>query len=627
MVSAESGQKGQGNGIDWTVDSAATSHTTGNKDLFASLTYGNYGTVKVANDCFEKVVGRGTVTIRLVNEMGKESSASLCDVLYTPAISDNLLSVRKLTSKGYTVNFEGNGCKILFDNRQIGIADCCGELYKLRQPQKAYSSLSEHHHTSKCIHYWHRVLGHRDPAAIKLMSEKGLIRDMEISDCNEKLFCEICAQAKMTRLPFPKQSLNKSSSVLDLIHSDVCGPMKTMSPSGKRYILTFIDDFSRFTKVFFLRKKSETESKLKEYVEMAKTKFVRKPKMMRSDRGGEYVSNSITNLLNGEGIQTQFTAGFSPQQNGVAERKNRSLVEMARCMLLDAKLPTTFWAEAINMANYMQNRLPSKAISKTPYELWNEKKPGINHFRAFGSKCFVYIPAQKRHKLENTSKPMILTGYDEQSKAYRCYDPISKKLVISRDVRFTNSFGSRENFIHQDETANETDIRLSGNYDGNFLEEETENEQFEEATGEELDTVDQYEEAESHQEPILRQSNPENPENRKSNRSTKGIPPIRLIEEMKIVQHKVVEPKTLSEAINGEFGHQWKQAINEEMESLKRNGTWKLCELCHFEWRVEREHLYETTTGFRRRWSTFGLPFEEKYLRAKASSEDMERCS
>lgn len=182
----------------------------------------------MADDCYEKVLGRGTIQIRLTNEVGIESSAMLCDVLYTPAITDNLLSVRKLTSKGFKVNFEGNCCKILNGNHQIGIADCCGDLYKLRQPQKAYALLSKCHHTSKCIHHWHRILGHRDPAAIKLMFEKGLIRNAEITDCKEKLFCATCAQAKMTRLPFPKESLTKTASTLNLIHSDVCGPMKIM---------------------------------------------------------------------------------------------------------------------------------------------------------------------------------------------------------------------------------------------------------------------------------------------------------------------------------------------------------------------------------------------------------------
>lgn len=152
MVSTKSTNRSKSD-TDWTLDSAATSHTTGNKNLFVSLTYGNYGTVKVANDCFEKVLGRGTVRIKLINSTGKESSAMLCDVLYTPKITDNLLSVRKLTSKGFKVYFERNGCKILYGNSEIGIADCYGNLYKLRQPQRAYKLLSECHHVSKCIHH------------------------------------------------------------------------------------------------------------------------------------------------------------------------------------------------------------------------------------------------------------------------------------------------------------------------------------------------------------------------------------------------------------------------------------------------------------------------------------------
>lgn len=577
MVTTKGKRTSSNNNTEWTIDSAATSHTTGNKNLFVTLNYGNHGSVKVANDCYEKVLGKGTIPVKFVNELGKESTATLCDVLYTPAITDNLLSVKKLTSNGFKVIFEENSCKIIRGERQIGIGDCCGDLYKLRQSQRAYAVMSESHHTSKCIHYWHRILGHRDPTAIKEMSERGLVKNMEITDCKVKLFCDICAMAKMTRLPFPKVSMNKSNSVLDLIHSDVCGPMKTMSPSGKRYILTFIDDYSRFTKVFFLRQKSETETKLREYVEMTKTKFLQKPKMMRSDRGGEYVGNVTTKLLNSEGIQTQFTAPSTPQQNGVAERKNRSLVEMARCMLLDAKLSRTFWAEAINMANYLQNRLPTRAIEATPYELWNGKRPGVTHFQAFGTKCFVHIPAEKRHKLENTAKQMILVGYDEQSKAYRCYDQASKKLVISRDVRFagfaeTDSMNSTPNHKVNEEVNVNGQSNSDEFQDYDFLSEDDENKEYEEVIGEnEIPAEDENHDDQHHtqQQQTLRQSD----------RRTKGIPPQRLIEEMKIVQHKVVEPKTLEEALNSELKSYWKQAIEDEMLSLKKNRTWELCEL------------------------------------------------
>lgn len=173
----------------------------------------------------------------------------------------------------------------------------------------------------------------------------------------------------MTRPPFPKESTSRANSIMELIHTDVMGPMKTMSPSGKSYVLTFIDDHSRYTFMYLINQKSQVFSKFKEFVEYVKNQFNMKVKMIRSDGGGEYVSKEFENYLNENGIQYQRTAAYSPEQNGVAERKNRTLMDMTRCLLLDAKLEKKFWGEAIATANYLLNRLPSKAVSKTPYEL------------------------------------------------------------------------------------------------------------------------------------------------------------------------------------------------------------------------------------------------------------------
>jgi transposase InsO family protein len=208
------------------------------------------------------------------------------------------------------------------------------------------------------------------------MCSKELTNDMVIEDCDIKTFCEVCAQGKLTRMKFPKQSSSKSTAPLDLIHTDVCGPMQTVSPSGMRYVLTFIDDFTRYTVIYLLKQKSEVEIKLKEYIEMVKTMFGRKPKVIRSDRGGEYIGKRVIGMLKSEGIRVQYTAPYTPQQNGVAERKNRTLIEMARCMLLEAGLPYSFWAETVNTANYIQNRSPSRSVDKTPHELWTGSKPG-----------------------------------------------------------------------------------------------------------------------------------------------------------------------------------------------------------------------------------------------------------
>lgn len=155
---------------------------------------------------------------------------------------------------------------------------------------------------------------------------------------------------------------------------------------------------------------------MRQFIALCENKFGRKPKTMRSDRGGEYTSNELTNFLKSSGIQIQLTAADCPQQNGKAERKNRTLVEMARCMIIDAKLPYSFWGEAVTTANFIQNRVITRTTGVTPYEKWNGTKPNIDVFQIFGSKCFVHIPSAKREKLDNVATEMIFLGYDENSK-------------------------------------------------------------------------------------------------------------------------------------------------------------------------------------------------------------------
>lgn len=202
-----------------------------------------------------------------------------------------------------------------------------------------------------------------DIQAIHELERHELVSGIGVKHCGVKLNCEICLQGKMARSSFPKSSRKKSKAVLDLVHSDLCGPMNTVTPGGRRYFLTFIDDFSRYSTVYLLREKSETFEALKDFVQQMKTQFGRPPKIVRSDQGGENLQ--------------QFTVANTPQQNGVAERKNRSLVEMARCLILDSGMHYRYWGEAINTANYLQNIFPSKSVQKIPYEIWNDSKPDL----------------------------------------------------------------------------------------------------------------------------------------------------------------------------------------------------------------------------------------------------------
>lgn len=140
--------------------------------------------------------------------------------------------------------------------------------------------------------------------------------------------------------------------------------------------------------------------------------------------------------MKNKGIILQTTVPYCPEQNGVAERKNRTLVEMVRAMLNGAELQKNLWAECILAANYIQNRLPGKSVDKTPYELWFNKKPDLNHLRVYGSKAFVQIPKSKRQKLDNVSVEGILVGYEENTKGYRILRKGTNNIMISKDVKF-----------------------------------------------------------------------------------------------------------------------------------------------------------------------------------------------
>lgn len=258
----------------WIIDSGATAHVTNNKRLFESFEE-TKSKVTVANNSNENGNGKGTIGINLVNENGEHINAKLTDVLYAPNIHGNLISVKKLMSNGFAVKFDKGMCEIMQNNKQVAVADDVNGLFRLRQQNEINACTTNGH----CIHHWHRIFGHLDPEAIKYMHNKNMIDGLQIADCGLKLQCETCIKAKTTRHPFPKKSQSKSKAILDLIHTDVCGPMQTESNGKKRYILTLIDDFSKYTTVYFLREKSETATKIKEFIAFTKNKFGKNQKL------------------------------------------------------------------------------------------------------------------------------------------------------------------------------------------------------------------------------------------------------------------------------------------------------------------------------------------------------------
>ncbi|KAK2580008.1 hypothetical protein KPH14_010773 [Odynerus spinipes] len=420
-------------GTKWYLDSGATSHMTHNKDFFTKLEKISDSKVRIANGQYEEVkgIGEGNITCE---ENGKITAIKVKDVLFVPTLMDNLLSVKKLIAKGFDVKFQKEGCLIERNGQVIITAGSTGSLYYIQSDNKAL--LAKDGHNEYCIHMWHKRLGHRDPQAIKAMSSRNLADNIKIIDCNTIETCEVCLKGKMSRLPFPKRSDNRRRNILDLIHTDLCGPMQTMTPGKKRYFLTLIDDYSRYTHIYFLNSKSEVTDKIVEFIELMKTKFNRKPKCFRSDRGKEYINDRLIGVLKTEGIEMQHTAAYTPEQNGVAERKNRSLMEMGRCLLIEANLPNKYWAEAVNTANYLQNRIYSKSVNGIPITLWNGVKPDMSEVRTFGTRVYAHVPKELRKKLDDKAKELRFVGYSEETKGYRLLDTDNNKITVSRDVRF-----------------------------------------------------------------------------------------------------------------------------------------------------------------------------------------------
>ncbi len=222
------------------------------------------------------------------------------------------------------------------------------------------------------------------------------------------------------RTPFQVRESKRASKSLDLDHSDVCGKTNAPSLGGTQYFLTFIDDFTHYTWIYVLKHKDEVFKCFQEWKYLVENASGRTVKVLRTDNGGEYTSAKFGDFLKCEGIRHERTIPRTPEQNGVAERMNRTLVETMRSMLSDAKLPQTFWGEALSTAVYLRNRSPTKAVrGMTPFEAWTKMKPSVGHLRVFGSDAYAHVPKEERRKLDSKAKKCTFVGYGDETKGYR----------------------------------------------------------------------------------------------------------------------------------------------------------------------------------------------------------------
>ncbi|KAK8547551.1 hypothetical protein V6N12_031688 [Hibiscus sabdariffa] len=248
----------------------------------------------------------------------------------------------------------------------------------------------------------------------------------------------------MTKAPF-NGKCERASDLLGLTHSDVCGPMNTQARGGFQYFITFTDNFSRYGYIYLMRHKSEALERFKEFKNEVQNQHGKSIKAHRSDRGGEYLSQDFDELLKECGIVSQLTPPGTPQWNGVSERKNRTLLDMVRSMMSHSDLPISFWGHALETATFTLNRVPSKSVQKTPYEIWTWKHPSMSFMKIWG--CQAYVKHQMSTKLEPRSHKCIFVGYPKETKGYYFFNPKENKLFVAR----TGVFLEKEFLSNQDE--------------------------------------------------------------------------------------------------------------------------------------------------------------------------------
>jgi Reverse transcriptase (RNA-dependent DNA polymerase)/gag-polypeptide of LTR copia-type/Integrase core domain/GAG-pre-integrase domain/Domain of unknown function (DUF4219)/Zinc knuckle len=560
----------------WFLDSGCSNHMTGYKDQFITLDNSFKSSVKLGDSKTIQVEGRGTVSV-----MTAGGVRYLQNVYFIPRLSQNLLSIGQLTSNGYEVNFNGKVCTIKDESSDQLIASV--EMAENKLFPLEMTTVKDQVFIAKEVKVtdlWHQRFGHLNGASLKLLKDKELVHGMP--EMNEIGLCEGCIYGKQTRKAFPKHQGRRSEEILELIHSDLVGPMRTTSLGGSKYFLLFTDDFSRRSWVYFLENKSDTFNRFKKFKALMETQTGKKIKVLRSDNGGEYVSKEFNDFCDKEGVHHELTVPYTPQQNGVAERKNRTVLEMSRSLLKHAKLPNNFWAEAVGTAVYLLNRAPTKSLDgETPMSIWAGKRPDVSHFKVFGCVAYGFVHEQKRDKLGDKATKEIFIGYSERTKGYRLYNPVTKKVTVNRCVVFDeNCFWNwQANEGIQTETEQRTALNCDdviGDWESNDDSEE------QEVTETPLRTY------------VRRNSAARDAARGRDVRETNRK--VRRLSDLyeATTAMLVADPTCFEEATGKEV---WSRAMSEEIAAIERNKTWNLVKLPEGKNAIGVKWLYKTKVG------------------------------
>ncbi|KAJ0765449.1 putative RNA-directed DNA polymerase [Helianthus annuus] len=366
------------------------------------------------------------------------SGLEIClkNVLYAPSLTRNIISVSLLRQYGFDFKFVNNEIYALMNDMFYFKATSSNGIYELVHDNTSFDNSMYQANTKKLkmdlseTYLWHCRLGHINRNRMQTLQKNGLLETNEIGSFDT---CESCLQGKMTKKPFSGTN-QRAKDLLGIIHSDVCGPFKPMTRNGERYFVTFTDDFSRYGYVYLLSHKDEVFETFKIFQNEVENQLTKTIKVLRSDRGGEYLSDAFQDHLRSCGIISQLTPPGTPQHNGVSERRNRTLLDMVRSMMARSTLPLSFWGYALLSAARILNMAPTKKVDKTPFEIWHGTVPSLSYLKVWG--CDAYVKQYTPNKLEVRSIKCIFVGYPKDDIGYYFYDPTEQKVFVARKGKF-----------------------------------------------------------------------------------------------------------------------------------------------------------------------------------------------
>ncbi|GJR55752.1 putative ribonuclease H-like domain-containing protein [Tanacetum coccineum] len=371
----------------------------------------------------------------------KPSKPKIClRVYFIEGLGHNLFSVRQFCDSDLEVAFRRNTC---FVRNLEGVYLLKGNrttnLYTINLHDMASASpiCLMARATSTKSWLWYQCLSHLIFNTINDLAKNDLVTGLPKFKYHKEHLCPSCEQGKSKRASHPPKPVPNSKQRLHLLHMDLCGPMRIASINGKRYVLVIVDDYSRYTWVHFLRSKDEAPEVIKTFLKRITVLLQSPVIIIRTDNGTEFKNQILKEYFDSVGISHQASSVRTPQQNGVVERRNRTLVEAARTMLIFSRAPLFLWAEAIATACYTQNRsIIHRRFNKTPYELINGRKPDISFLHVFGALCYPKNDREDIGKLGAKGDIGFFIGYSADSCAYRVYNRRTKKIMETMNVSF-----------------------------------------------------------------------------------------------------------------------------------------------------------------------------------------------